>query len=60
MVSNVYPMCNKCNVHLCETHLQTYHGQGDDNISHSYTIDDEIGEIYQIFKANFYSILDPT
>ena len=24
-VSNVYRMCSKCNVHLCEAHFQVYH-----------------------------------
>ena len=24
-VSNVYRMCSKCNVHLCEAHFQIYH-----------------------------------
>ena len=24
-VSNVYGMCAKCNVHLCEAHFQVYH-----------------------------------
>ena len=24
-VSNVYRMCSKCNVHLCEAHVQLYH-----------------------------------
>ena len=47
-------MYSKCNVHLCASHFQTYHDREDYNISHSSTIDDEIGETDQVFfKANF-------
>ena len=48
-LSNLYRMCENCNVHLCVSHFQFYRDLGDNNSSHSFTIDDEIGEIDQYF-----------
>ena len=52
-VSNVYQMCSKCNVHLCEAHFQLYHTK-DYNSSDD---EDEKSRILKNFKKLFTSVI---
>ena len=36
-------------MHLCADHFNPYYDHIDDNINHSSTIDDEVGQMYQVF-----------
>ena len=62
MVSNVYRMCAKCNVHITFRLTMTWQTIINDNSSHSSTINDEIRETDQVLKNKliFYSLLEPT
>ena len=48
-VDNVYQICGKCNIRFCDSHSRPYHNWVYDNSIHPSIIDDEIGEIYQVF-----------
>ena len=43
-VSNVYRMCVKCNVHLCEAHFQVYHTK-------NYESSDDEDEVVENFES---------
>ena len=43
-VSNVYQMCVKCNVHLCEVHFQVYHTK-------NYESSDDEDEVVKNFES---------
>ena len=43
-VSNVYRMCAKCNVHLCEAHFQVYHTK-------NYESSDDEDEVIKNFES---------
>ena len=43
-VSNVYQMCSKCNVHLCDAHFQVYHTK-------DYNSSDDEDEVVKNFES---------
>ena len=56
-VSNVYRMCVRCNVHLCEAHFQVYHTKKYDSSDDEDDVVKKFESVWKNIKKNFTSAI---